>query len=258
VPKFAHMPMILGSDKARLSKRHGATSVLAYKEMGYLPEALVNYLALLGWNPGGEEELFTLKELTKVFSIEHIQKGGAVFNTEKLDWFNAEYIKKLPEKVLVKNIETYTPNNLKEEKTYTKDRAVAIANVLRERIHYFSEVEKLAEEGELDYYLKAPLYEKTLLLPKDEKDTNKVGEHLAVVEQLVEEITADDFEAETIKSSLWDYATEKGRGVVLWPMRVALSGRERSLDPFTLAAIIGKEETLSRLLYAQNLLKNNE
>ena len=92
VPKFAHVPMILGSDKARLSKRHGATSVMAYKEMGYLPEALVNYLVRLGW-AHGDQEIFSLAELIDVFSLDAVGKSPAVFNPEKLLWLNAHYIK---------------------------------------------------------------------------------------------------------------------------------------------------------------------
>ena len=92
VPKFAHLPMILGSDKSRLSKRHGATSVLAYQEMGYLPEALVNYLVRLGWSHG-DQEIFSIQEMIEKFSFDHVQSSAAVFNPEKLQWLNAEYIK---------------------------------------------------------------------------------------------------------------------------------------------------------------------
>lgn len=258
-PQYAHIPLILATDRSKLSKRDKTTiSIVEYQKKGYLPEALVNYLALLGWNPGTEQELFTLKDLIKVFSLEHIQKGGAVFNIEKLNWFNAEHIKRLSKTDLVKNIEAYIPDSLKKKNTYTKEKIGEVVLLLRGRLNYFSEIEKLAKEGELDYYFDTPLYEMTLLLPKDEKDTEKINEHLAAVESLVKNINVDHFNEEGIKSAVWDYATLKGRGLVLWPMRVALSGRERSSDPFTIAAIIGKEETLNRLLYAQKLLKNNE
>jgi glutamyl-tRNA synthetase len=95
-PRFAHVPLILGSDKKRLSKRHGATSVMEYHRLGYLPEAMVNFLVLLGWSPGDHRELFTRDEVTAAFSIEGISGGNAVFNSEKLDWFNQQHIMRLP------------------------------------------------------------------------------------------------------------------------------------------------------------------
>ena len=95
-PTFAHVPLILGPDKKRLSKRHGATSVMEYHRLGYLPEAMVNFLALLGWSPGDDRELFTRDELIAAFTLEGISGGNAVFNPEKLDWFNQQHILRLP------------------------------------------------------------------------------------------------------------------------------------------------------------------
>ena len=95
MPRFAHVPLILGTDKKRLSKRHGATSVTEYQRLGYLPEAMVNFLALLGWSPGGDRELFTRDELIAAFALEGISGGNAVFNPEKLDWMNQQYIRRL-------------------------------------------------------------------------------------------------------------------------------------------------------------------
>ena len=100
VPRFAHVPLILGSDKKRLSKRHGATSVTEYRAQGYLPAAMVNFLALLGWSPGDDRELMTTAELIEAFSLEGISGGNAVFNTDKLDWMNGQYIARMPVKNL--------------------------------------------------------------------------------------------------------------------------------------------------------------
>src|SRR5262245_34704138 len=103
LPRFAHVPLILGTDKKRLSKRHGATSVMEYARQGYLPEAIVNFLALLGWSPGGDREIFTRDELVAAFSLEAISGGDAVFNPEKLDWFNAQHIVRLaPDELAVR------------------------------------------------------------------------------------------------------------------------------------------------------------
>ena len=104
VPAFAHVPLILGPDKKRLSKRHGATSVMEYHRLGYLPEAMVNFLSLLGWNPGGDRELFTRDELVALFTLEGISGGNAVFNPEKLDWFNQQHIGRLPAAELLQRI----------------------------------------------------------------------------------------------------------------------------------------------------------
>ena len=105
VPQFAHVPLILGPDKKRLSKRHGATSVMEYARQGYLPEAMVNFLALLGWSPGGNQELFTRDELVRAFALEGISGGNAVFNPEKLDWFNQQHIAMLPADELARRLE---------------------------------------------------------------------------------------------------------------------------------------------------------
>src|SRR6476659_5646609 len=105
IPAFAHVPLILGTDKKRLSKRHGATSVTEYQRLGYLPEAMVNFLALLGWSPGGAREIFTQDELVAVFSLEGISGGNAVFNPEKLEWFNQQHIQRLPLNELARRVE---------------------------------------------------------------------------------------------------------------------------------------------------------
>ncbi len=256
---YAHIPLILAADRSKLSKRKNTTvSIEEYKKEGYLPEALINYLALLGWNPGTEQEFFTLDDLIEKFSLKHIQKGGAVFNIEKLNWFNSEYIKIMPIEKLIKNIEEHMPDLIKEKRTYTKERLKEVAIVLRERISHFSEIKKSADEGELDYYFEAPLLSSSnLLLPKkEEENVENTKKRLLVIEKYIKTIPTEHFNKEKIKDALWDYASEEGRGLVLWPMRVALSGKERSSDPFTIAAIIGKQETLKRLLSAHELLKN--
>ena len=104
VPAFAHVPLILGTDKKRLSKRHGATSVMEYQRLGYLPQAMVNFLALLGWSPGTDQELFSVAELVDAFDLSGISGGNAVFNPEKLDWMNAQYLARLPLNDLIERI----------------------------------------------------------------------------------------------------------------------------------------------------------
>jgi glutamyl-tRNA synthetase len=246
-PKYAHIPLILASDKSKLSKRHGAVSVTEFRGKGYLPKAVVNFLALIGWNPGDERELFTMEELIKEFSLEKIQKGGAIFNVEKLDWINKEYIKKMNSDEIMKILEASMPESVRSIKGISCDKFEKILPIVIERINVFSDIEKMAKEGELQYFFSQPKIDIEKLFWKDEKDVDKTKERIEKVVSILQKIPIKDFTAEKIKESIWDYATKEGRGSVLWPIRYALSGREKSPDPFTLIEIFGKEETISRL-----------
>ncbi|MEI6494536.1 MAG: glutamate--tRNA ligase family protein [bacterium] len=240
-PIYAHLPFILNEDRSKLSKRKQGelVSLKYYRENGYLPEALVNFLALTGWNPGGnDEELLTIEQIIEKFDIHKVQKGGAVFNKQKLLWTNKEYIKKLPRKSLFEKVKQRLPEEITNSHHYSDARLDKILEIITERIHTFGEITQMAEAGEIGYFFDAPEYDKTLL-----KSTEFLPETIKLVETLHE----DNFTLETVKAAVWDYATEKGRGQVLWPMRVALTGKEKSPDPFTVASILGKEETLLRL-----------
>lgn len=246
-PKYAHIPLILAPDRSKMSKRRNSTSISEYRQKGYISSALVNYMALLGWNPGTDRELFTLEELVKEFKLENIQKGGAIFDIEKLNWFNREYIKKMSKAELLTEIGKYLPSDLKNDEIIER-----IIPIITERINVFSDVGKMVDDGELDYYFKKPEYETKNLLWKQDNDIAIVIEHLQKVLDLLEKIPRDKFTQDEIKKSIWDYAEEKGKGSVLWPMRYALSGKEKSPDPFQLAEVLGKEETISRLNNAVN------
>lgn len=236
-PEYGHLPLIMAPDRSKLSKRkHAEIAALdKFIESGYLPEAFINFLALLGWNPGTEQELFTLEELVNIFDISKVQKGAAIFNIEKLNWINREYLRQLSSEEFTAEAGKFLP----ELKTLP-----TLIPVLLERIHTFGDIKKMAEAGELQYFFTAPDYPKELL---------KTQTYLAETISLVEKISEDDFTAEKIKAAIWDYATEKGRGEVLWPMRIALTGQKQSPDPFTVASVLGKTETLKRLAHAQNL-----
>lgn len=200
-PQYAHIPLILAPDRSKLSKRHGATALTEYAAQGYLPAALVNFLATLGWSPqaaGLNEELLSLNELIKYFKLEQVQRSNAIFNLDKLNWFNKEYVKKLPEAERLERLKKEWP--------------------------FFN-----IRPGKID---------PSLL---------KTTEHLPVVLEKLGALPEADFTVEKIKNALWNFATEQGRDKVLWPLRVALTGRERSPDPFTVAAVLGKEETLARI-----------
>ncbi|MEK7527168.1 MAG: glutamate--tRNA ligase family protein, partial [Patescibacteria group bacterium] len=164
LPSYAHIPLILAPDRAKLSKRqHGETvSIAFYREQGYLPEALVNYLALLGWNPGDEREIFSMAELIELFDLAKVQKSGAIFNVEKLEWLNREHLKK------ISNVQFLISNEVKKilrlrEDNKTKEILDKIAPIVLERISKFGDIKEMAERGELAYFFQAPEYPKELL-----------------------------------------------------------------------------------------------
>jgi len=133
IPKFAHIPMIMGEDHAKLSKRHGAASVMEYRKMGYVPEALINYIAHLGWSPGSNREIFSVEEIVKEFSLENLSKHAAVFSMEKLNWFNSEYLKKMPIDSLTKMLLPFLKeaNYIENEKSLSPAKNEYIKEVLK-------------------------------------------------------------------------------------------------------------------------------
>lgn len=255
-PVYAHTPLILAQDRSKLSKRHGAVSVLDYRDSGYIAEAVVNFLVFIGWNPGTDKEIFTVDELVDAFSIEKIQKGGAIFNTEKLDWFNREYIKKMNIEDVVENIKNRMQDKLKDVKGVDFVKLKKILPVILERISVFSEIEKMLIEGELEYLFSTPEYDGKKLLWKNENSTEHTKKYLIKIIEILESLSNGDFTSNKIKKEIWDYATEHGRGNVLWPMRYALSGKDKSPDPFTLAGVLDKKETVMRLKIAIEKLSN--
>jgi len=243
-PKYAHIPIILAPDKSKLSKRHGAVSVSEYVGQGYLPEAIVNFLAMIGWNPGTEQEIFTLDELIKEFSLEKVQKSGAIFNQEKLDWVNKEYIKKLPQEKIETEVKKYL--------TKIPDEMLAkLAPVVLERINKWGDIKDMLDRGELSYFFEMPKYDAKNLVWKNDNPEN-ARKYLEKVIELLQ--SADFTSSEKIKEAIWDYAEKMGKGNVLWPMRYALSGQDKSPDPFTLAYILGRDESIKRLREAEKKL----
>ena len=201
-PIYAHLPLILDSNRKKLSKReHGeAVWVDFYKNHDVLPDALLNYLALLGWNPGTDQEIFTLPQLIEAFDMDKAHKGGAIFDTKKLDWINKEHIKLL------------------------------------------SPEEKLKRVAK-DFDMSTPVLE-IEKIPWKDSNADEAKKHLIKIIDCL-----DDHEA------IMSYANLVGKGSVLWPLRYALSGQEKSPDPFTLLEILGQAESEKRVRYAIELLK---
>lgn len=253
LPFYAHIAIVLGSDKQKLSKRKGALPMTAYSTQGYLPEAVFNCIAMVGWNPadpGSEQEIFTKEELIARFDFARVQKSGAVFNIEKLDWFNREYIKMLSREQFWGHAHHGLVGSIVEDSEAHREILKRIEHLIRERMVKFSDMEQFfgradgTTVGEFDYFFVAPMVDAALLVWKTDTLEN-AKRHLAHTKELVEGIT--EWNVDTLKSVLMPYAEEIGKGNVLWPLRVALSGRDKSPDPFELANILGKEITLRRI-----------
>ena len=240
-PQFGHLPMILGSDKARLSKRHGATSIMAYKDMGYLPDAMVNYLVRLGWSHG-DQELFTRQELIEKFSWKNVQTSAAVFNPEKLIWVNAEYIKiSPPEQVaqalvplleaagLKAEVQTVSANWLGQLVVLVKERAKTLVEMVEWVRPYFGQAVTFDEEAAKKFLTSAiaPILSKLLARFESFPSFSKQPWEEAF-KQLVEE--------EGVKM-----------GQLAQPVRVALTGRTASPGLFDVMEVLGRDRTLFRL-----------
>jgi len=246
-PAYSHLPLILGSDRTKLSKRHGAVSLNEYRRDGYLAEAIINFLTFLGWNPGDEREIFSKEELIKEFSLKRIQKGGAIFNVEKLDWFNSQYIRKMDIDGLA---ELCAPYLVRVTRNEERGKIKKIIGIQQERIN------KLSEAGEgIDFFFKEPEYPESILIWKN-SDKNKTVIYLEQLVKILCDIEDNGFTKDNIKNTVWDYTEKEGRGNVLWSFRVALTGLEKSPDPFIVAEILGKSETLKRLENAKLKIKS--
>jgi len=247
VPVYTHLPLIVGEDKKKLGKRHGAIHLGEFIDQGYLPSAVVNQLALLGWNPGDEREIFTLEELTQEFSLNRIQKGGATFSYEKLDDINKQHMLKLSSDDYEKHVREFLSGGITTRFDSTDGLLQKfIEKVLLPRVQKFSEVRDMEENNEMVYLFEAPKPDEELISFKDEgfeaaqKNTKLIAEKL-------QDLSENNWNPESIKELLWDWSGEVGRGSVLHPMRTTLTGLNRSPDPFTVAYLLGKEETIARL-----------
>jgi glutamyl-tRNA synthetase len=260
-PKFVTLPPIMGPDgKKKLGKRDGAKDVLEYKKEGYLPEAMINFLAFIGWNPGDEREILSKQELIEVFDIKGIHISGGKFNEEKLNWINREYLKKMDFESQCNYILDFIPETIKSLSSFNKDLAKKITPIIMDRICCGKDIYNMFESKELDYFFQEPNYDLNNLFFKSSKieTSNKyqiLASYLENVKNLLENINNNEFTKDNIKNSIWEYAEQVGRGDILWPLRYSLSGLDKSPDPFLLSEILGKEITLKRILFAINKLR---
>lgn len=230
-PLYAHLPLILSPDRTKLSKRYLETSISDYRKAGYLPEALINFLALLGWHPEKDREIFSLEEIIKEFSLKRVQKGGAIFNPEKLDWLNSQYIMALGPEELVERLENFIPE------TWLKNRKflLSVAQIEKERVKKLTNFPKLAS-----FFFELPDYP-AKLLTWEKTSKEDTLDNLQSIFSLLKD------SGEESRNKIMTLAASRGRGEVLWPLRVALSGQVASPGPLEIMEVLGKEETLKRL-----------
>ncbi len=243
-PQYAHLPLILGEDRSKLSKRHGATSLFEYRNQGYLPEAVFNFLALLGWTPPDGKEVLSAGELIDLFELNKVHKSGAIFDMKKLDWMNGEYIKRLNDEELAEKIvqTQFSIFNFQ----FSKEELVKMLPLARERI------KKLSDISEFSYFFKEPEYDGGLLVWKN-KSFEEIKNSLLEVVKIIEEKGTENKDA--LRRELDSLGVKLGdRGLVYWPFRVALSGLKASPDPVDIAGVLGKEKTLERVKRAVELL----
>ena len=245
-PLYAHLPLILDSNHKKLSKRTGAKALTEYQEGGILPEAMLNYIAFLGWNPGDEREYLSRDELIKEFDISRVQKGSAIFDEVKLFSVNQHWMRKLSDAEFLKNLGVKCPPS--------------IVPLLKERAKTFKEARDMLT-GELSCFFTEPKLDKNLLLAKELKDRPNIA--ISALKGLLEPIKdlKNDVSVDVVKETIMPLADDEeakgkgGRGAVLWPLRYALSGQERSPDPFTLISILGIEKSVSRIQKAIAILE---
>ena len=252
-PRFAHVPMILGPDRARLSKRHGATSVLAYREDGYLPEALFNFLVRLGWSHG-DQEIFSREELIRYFSLEHVGKSPAVYNPDKLLWLNAHYIKTGDTQRLARLLTPFLSKEglIQEGEEPDPDWLCRVVETLKERARTLKEMAQMAA-----FYFREPQgYD-----PKGEKKFLK-PQVLPYLEGLVQELEAlEDFSEGEIEEAFNRVIARFNIKLkhLAQPCRVALTGKTVSPGIYEIISVMGKEKALSRLKKAiQHVRKKGE
>ncbi|MEK9183849.1 MAG: glutamate--tRNA ligase [Patescibacteria group bacterium] len=267
--KYAHLPLILAPDRSKLSKRYLETSVDDYRKQGYLSEAMINFLALLGWHPVVEQnslrgksliegeqnsgqdeplkekEIFTIQELINEFEIKRVQKAGAVFNIEKLDWFNTQYIKNSDATDLAEQLKDFIPDDWFEN----KELLVKIIELDKERMKKLSDFKDLA-----DFFFKLPDYEEKLLAWQNMPE-EKILANLQLLSAEIEKISEADFTIGNLTQVIMPLTEVWGRGELLWPLRAALSGKQASPGPFEIMEILGKEESLKRIKVAIKKVK---
>ena len=247
-PKFAHLPLLLNPDKSKLSKRQGDVAVEEYRANGYLKEALVNFVALLGWNPGDEREIFSMEELVKEFSLERVGKSGAVFNVEKLDWLNFEHFRKMPETEVLRMLRTELSRSLFGKREFRDEYLLAVIGAMRERATFIKDFLEKAP-----YFFEAPTsYDPDVVKKRWSKES---PDRLRAFAKELSKF--DDPKKEDYETALHHGAEGLGLkpGDLIHPLRLAASGMGAGPGLYDILFILGRTETLARIEKAIEILK---
>jgi glutamyl-tRNA synthetase len=248
MPQFAHLPLLLNPDKSKLSKRQGDVAVEDYRDKGYLPDALLNFVAFLGWNPGGEREIFSLDELVQEFSLERVGKAGAVFNVEKLNWMNFEYLRTKSDAEVLTMVKEHLKTSRFALRQFDDAYVHKVITAMRDRA---SVVKDFIEKGA--YFFEAPSQYDSDTVKKRWKP-----ESAALLKRLSEEFASsspagkEDFESALHRAAA---ALNVKNADLIHPLRLAVSGVGGGPGLFDILAIIGNEETIRRITTAIEQLK---
>jgi len=250
-PLFVHHPMILGPDRAKLSKRHGATSIIEYREQGYLPETMVNFLALLGWSLDDKTEILSRQELVDNFSLERVSRTAAIFNWDKLNWMNGVYIRSLSVEDFTQRVLPFLNRDLSPEvkRPLSTDYVRQIMPLIQERARTLAEVAELTQF----FFVDELGYDVTLLIGKNMSRESAVGA-LQVGQERLRQL--ESFDTESLEALLRPLAVELGlkTGQLFGTLRVAVTGRTAAPPLFQTMAVLGKERCLKRIEVALDKL----
>lgn len=271
LPQYAHLPMILGPDRSKLSKRHGAMAINDYRRQGYLPEALVNFIALLGWHPTGNQEIFSLNELIQQFSLERVQKSGAVFNISKLNWMNSYYLNRKPleerTELLIKYFLRYKLANRLDDNHYeikgsglkvTSDWFKRLLEIESSRINKFGDL--LIND---DFLFKESLdYDRSLFIWKQMSESEVLFSIDKSID-LLSSLKKEDWQSALLENRFRETLLKEptftsDRGRLLWPLRVALTAKKGSAGPYEVLELLGPELSLKRLKEVSLMLKSSK
>jgi glutamyl-tRNA synthetase len=246
-PKFIHMPLTLNKGGGKLSKRQGDVAVEDYRLKGYLPEALLNFSALLGWHPKSDQDIFSLAELESIFDYRHMGTSPAVFDIDKLDYLNGYYIRQKPAEELALLCRPFLSDNFSlttDSSRQTEEFIKKVVAAERDRL------KKLSDIGEITEFFFADKlkYEPELLIWK--KSTKaQIKQNLLIIKEIIEKIPIENWTNNSIEEAIISYLRAKSLkvGEYLWPMRVALTGRQASPGPFEVSEVLGKIESIKRI-----------
>ncbi|MHC4266974.1 MAG: glutamate--tRNA ligase [Planctomycetota bacterium] len=246
LPKFAHIPMILGEDGSRMSKRHGATSVTDYRTKGYLPDALVNFIALLGWSPGKDQELMTRQEMIEKFTLKRVNKTSARFDYSKLDWMNSKYIQDLPVENLVGELRPYIKEANLDSRIVSDEWLHKLVGLYKERFRTLPEFVSLTTP----FFSDEIEYDDTAVQKHLKKDNSSLIEDAYNRLKEIKDFSSIHELEDCLRSITTEHSI--GFGKLAQPIRVALIGKSASAGIFETLELLGKEKTLKRLEYVIN------